>query len=93
LDSGTVSSIVPAATLERLGIRPEGEQEFRLGDGTRIVRKKGVVHYRYGDRFGAAAVIFGEEGDSTILGSSALTALGLVLNPLKRELRPLPGPL
>src|SRR5439155_9740131 len=36
------------------------EQEFRLANGTRIVRKKGVAFFRYEDRVGGADVIFGE---------------------------------
>ena len=35
-------------------------------------------------------MIFGEEGDSSLLGAFTLEALGLTLDPLKRELRPLP---
>jgi hypothetical protein len=31
-------------------------------------------------------VIFGEPGDSTLLGALTLEALGLVLDPLKRDL-------
>lgn len=33
---------------------------------------------------------FGEEGDSVLLGSVSLESLGLILDPLKRLLRPLP---
>jgi len=39
---------------------------------------------------GAAPVIFGERQDSTLLGSVSLEALGMALDPMKRELRPLP---
>ena len=39
---------------------------------------------------GAAPVIFGEPGDSNLLGVVTLEALGYVLDPLKRELRALP---
>ena len=46
--------------------------------------------FRYGDQVGVADVIFGEEGDSTLLGAFTLEALGLALDPLKRELRRLP---
>jgi len=35
-------------------------------------------------------VIFGETGDSTFLGMVSLEALGLLLDPIRRELRPLP---
>ncbi len=46
--------------------------------------------FRYGDRIGGTDVIFGEEGDVTLLGVLTLEALGLVLDPLRRELHPLP---
>jgi hypothetical protein len=35
-------------------------------------------------------VIFGEEGDSPLLGSTTLKGFGLILDPFRRELRPLP---
>jgi hypothetical protein len=41
-------------------------------------------------RKAASPVIFGERGDSTLLGIVSLEALGLLLDPLRRELRPLP---
>ena len=89
VDSGTICSVVPASILERLGIRPVTEQEFRWSDGTIILRKKGVALFKYGDRIGGADVIFGEDGDSVLLGSLTLEALGLTLDPLRRELKPL----
>jgi len=88
IDSGAVYSVVPAPVLERLGIKPLTEQEFRLADGTKIVRKKGIALFKYGDKIGGADVIFGEEGDSILLGAFTLEALGLALDPLKRELKP-----
>jgi len=90
IDSGTIYSVVPAAILEDLGIRPLADQSFRLADGSKITRKKGVAVFRYKDQVGGADVIFGEEGDSTLLGAFTLEALALALDPLKRELRPLP---
>lgn len=50
------------------------EQTFRLADGSRGVRKEGAALYRYGRRVGAADVVFGEEGDATLLGVKALEA-------------------
>lgn len=90
IDSGAIYSVVPTPILERLGIRPLVGQEFRLADGSRILRQKGGALFKYGDRIGVADVIFGEEGDSTLLGAFTLEALGLALDPLRRELRPLP---
>ena len=90
IDSGAIYSVVAVPILERLGISPITEQQFRLADGSKIVRKKGIALFRYGERVGGADVIFGEEGDSTLLGAFTLEALGLALDPLRRELKPLP---
>lgn len=90
IDSGAIYSVVPSSVLEQLGIRPLTEQQFRLADGSKITRKKGGALFKYGDRIGVADVIFGEDGDSVLLGALTLGALGLALDPLRRELRPLP---
>ena len=78
---------MPTPVRERLGIRPLATQEFRLSDGARIARKKGVAVFRYGERVGGADGIFGEEGESTVLRAFTLEALGLALDPLRRELK------
>lgn len=90
VDSGAFCSVVPRPVLERLGIRPLSEEEFRLANGAKVVRTKGVAIFKYENRIGGADVIFGEEGDSTLLGVLTLEALGLMLDPLRRELKPLP---
>jgi clan AA aspartic protease len=90
IDSGAIYSVVPAPVLKRLGIKPLAQQEFRLANGEKITRRKGVAVFRYKDKVGGADVIFGQEGDATLLGAFTLEALGLALDPLKRELRDLP---
>ena len=90
IDSGAIYSVVPAPILERLNIRPLSEQVFRLANGTKMTRRKGIALFRYGERVGGADVIFGEEDDSNLLGATTLESLGLTLDPLRRELRPLP---
>lgn len=90
VDSGAIYSVVPTPILEKLGIKPLAEQEFRLANGSKVIRKKGIALFRYGERVGGTDVVFGEEGDSALLGAFTLEALGLVLDPLKRELKPLP---
>lgn len=90
IDSGAIYSVVPSPILEELGITPLAEEEFRLANGDKIIRKKGVALFKYAGRVGGADVIFGEPDDSTLLGAFTLEALGLSLDPLKRELKPLP---
>jgi clan AA aspartic protease len=90
IDSGAIYSVVPARLLRKLKIKPIEKQEFRLANGEKIVRRKGIALFRCGGRAGGADVIFGEEGDSALLGATTLESLGLSLDPLKRELKPLP---
>ena len=90
VDSGAVYSVIPAAVLRKLGVKPHSKRTFILADGSEITRKIGDVLFRLNGRQGAAPVIFGEKDDSTLLGTVSLEALGLALDPLKRELRPLP---
>ncbi len=91
VDSGAIYSVAPASVLRSLGIRAlRKKEEFRLADGTKIQRRKGIVLFRYLDKEGGADIIFGEPGDATLLGALTLEALGLALDPIRRELRPLP---
>jgi aspartyl protease family protein len=90
IDSGALYSIVPRAVLQRLGINPLAEQTFRLANGQTIERQIGGALFKYQDRVGVATVIFGEEADSTLLGAYSLESMGLSLDPVRRELVPLP---
>jgi aspartyl protease family protein len=90
VDSGALYSVVPATTLRRLGIEPHGSRTFILADGTEIKRKMGAATFRVARNTGTSSVIFGEEDDAALLGIVSLEDLGLMLDPLKRVLRPLP---
>ena len=90
VDSGAIYSVIPGAVLRKLGVKAHSKRTFILADGTEITRKIGDVLFRLNGRMGAAPVIFGEKEDSTLLGSVSLEALGMALDPIKRELRPLP---
>src|SRR2546426_10147000 len=74
VDSGAIYSVIPEPILKRLGIEPYADQEFRLADGSKINRRKGTAFFRYEDHVGGADVIFGEPGDSNLLGGCPLEA-------------------
>ncbi len=90
VDSGAIYSVIPAPALRKLGIKPHSQRTFTMADGSQIKRRIGDVTLRLNGQQGASPVIFGEKGDSTLLGAVSLEALGLILDPLKRELKPLP---
>src|SRR5436190_17042661 len=89
IDSGAVYSLVPTATLRKLGIRPHRTVDFPLADGTTITRRVGDAYFELQGEGGAAPVIFGEKGDEPLLGATTLESLGLVLDPFKRRLIPM----
>lgn len=90
VDSGALYSVVPATVLRKLGVKPHSRRSFILADGTKITRRIGDLFFRLNGQQGASPVIFGEKGDSLLLGSVSLEAMGLMLDPMKRQLRPLP---
>ena len=89
IDSGAVYSLVPGEVLDALGIEPYKTVEFALADGTKISRKVGDAYFEYNNEGGSAPVIYGEQGDTALLGATTLEALGLVLNPFSRTLHPM----
>lgn len=90
VDSGAVFAIIPAPILDRIGVEVDRRDDFTLADGSQITRQLGDAIFAIGSRRGASPVIFGEPGDATVIGAVTLENLGLVLDPFKRELRPLP---
>ncbi len=88
-DSGALYSVVPAEVLDRIGVRPTHVEEFELADGRVVERPVGVAHVTVRNRQAAANVIFGEPGDSTLLGVVTLEELGLVIDPSRGDLKPI----
>ena len=90
VDSGAVYSVVPGSVLRRLGIKPHSKRTFTLANGDAIERDVGDAVFHYEKHRAASPVVFGKRGDSNLLGMVTLESLGLVLDPLRRELKPLP---
>jgi clan AA aspartic protease len=89
VDSGAVYSVVPQRVLKALGIKPTSVQEFILANGEIIKRPIGNAYFEYQGKIRAAPVVFGDEG-VFLLGATTLEAFGMILDPIRRELRPLP---
>jgi clan AA aspartic protease len=90
VDSGASYSVIPRRILEKFGVRVDQKQTFTLADGSQVERELGTAYFKLAGREGSSMVIFGEPSDATLLGVLTLESLGLMLDPLKRELRKLP---
>ena len=93
VDSGAVYSLIPRPVLERLGIARHSVREFILADGEVIRRRLATATFEYEGRRGDSMVLVGEPGDDPLLGATTLEGFGLVLDPFRRELRPMALPL
>jgi len=89
VDSGAVYSVVPEAILKKLGIKPASVQEFILANGEIVRKAIGNAYFEYQGNVRAAPVVFGDEG-VFLLAATTLEALGMILDPIRRQLKPLP---
>ena len=89
VDSGAIYSVVPKDVLKNLGIKATSLQEFILANGEVITRPIGNAYFKYQGKIRAAPVVFGDKG-VFLLGVTTIEAFGLILDPFRRELRPLP---
>lgn len=90
VDSGAVYTVVPGHILAALGVVPHSRRDFVLANGEVVHRFIGTATFEYRDTRGDSLVIFGEPGDSALLGATTLEGFGLILDPFRRELKPLP---
>jgi clan AA aspartic protease len=89
VDSGAGYSVIPEHVLRDLKIEPNRTQSFFLANGDEIKREMGVACFEYLEIITAAPVIFGREGDAALIGATTLEGFGFVLDPFRRELRPM----
>jgi predicted aspartyl protease len=89
LDTGAVYSVLPSATWRALKLRPMDRAEFSLADGTVISRDVSECRFQLQGKAATSPVVLGEGEEVPLLGAVTLETLGLMLNPLTREIRPM----
>ena len=89
VDSGAIYSVLLEETWQALRLRPEREVEFTLVDGTPINRDVSECRFEIRGTAATSPVVLGEEHDRALLGAVTLETLGLMLNPLTREILPM----
>lgn len=89
VDSGAVYSVLPEKIWKVLALKPMREVEFTLADGTVISRPVSECSFEVHGKKGTSPVVLGEKEDAALLGMVTLEVLGLMINPLSRELLPM----
>lgn len=89
VDSGAVYSVMPISSLQKLGIKAGDKQKFTLANGETIEKSVGNALFEYLGKVRSSPVVFGEKG-IYLLGAVTLESLGVILDPINRELKPLP---
>jgi len=89
IDSGAVYSVIDQEFLAKLGIESHSKRKFILANGEEIEKEIGDAFFVFQNQKASAPVVFGDKG-IFLLGATTLENLGLILNPIDRELRPLP---
>jgi predicted aspartyl protease len=89
VDTGAVYSVLPEAVWRPLKLRPMDRAEFGLADGSVISRDVSECRFEIQGKTATSPVVLGERGDGALLGAVTLETLGLMLNPLTREIRPM----
>jgi predicted aspartyl protease len=80
--------VLPPEVWQGLGLTPVRRVRFSLADGSIIERDVGNCFFRYAGILAPCPVVLGEPGDAALLGTLSLEAMGLVLDPFARQLRP-----
>jgi predicted aspartyl protease len=89
VDSGAIYSVLPAKIWRALRLRADRKVEFTLADGTPIERGVSECRFEIQGKAATSPVVLGVERDGALLGSVTLKTLGLMLNPLTREILPM----
>ncbi len=87
-DAGAVYTVLPESLLRSLGVRSVGMRRFRLADNRVVEREVGIVGIEVSGIRAHTVAVFGDEG-AYLLGVVTLGELGLEVDPVKGELRPL----
>jgi clan AA aspartic protease len=89
VDSGAIYSVLPEHVWKKLRLQGARDAYFRLADGTEITRGVSQCEFEIAGISQVSPVVLGGPHDAPLLGMVTLETLGLMLNPLTRELLPM----
>ena len=81
VDTGAAESIAPAGELEAAGIVPVGVADFERADGTVDQYSYGLVRIEFLGEMREGRILFGPEDVEPAIGTAALEAVGIGVDP------------
>ncbi|MCX8204642.1 MAG: Retroviral aspartyl protease [Candidatus Nezhaarchaeota archaeon] len=87
-DTGAIYTVLPGSFLRSLGVKSIGRRKFRLANNQVLEREVGIIGVEVNGIKTHSIAIFGDEG-VYLLGVVTLEELGLEVDPVRGELRPL----
>jgi predicted aspartyl protease len=87
-DTGAIYTVLPRSLLEEMGVKSIGKRKFKLADNRVVERDAGIVGIEVQGVRAHTIAVFGDEG-VYLLGVTTLEELGLEVDPVKGELRPM----
>ena len=86
VDAGATYTWLPREVLERLGVQPQLQREFRTADERVVELEMGIATARWDWEALPTLVAFGNEGSLALLGAYTLEGFGLAADPINRLL-------
>ena len=91
VDTGASITSVPASVLRELGVEPITQKRFRFAQGETRSMEVGQTWIRVEGEEVVTLVLFNQEGTPPLLGTLALEALFVAVDPVAQKLVPAEG--
>jgi len=89
VDTGAGYTVLPYLIAKKIKVKPVKKQIFSLADGSTVTRDIGYAMVEIKDNIAPSPVVIGKKGDSALLGAVTLENMGLMVDPFRRELKPM----
>jgi len=89
VDTGAIYTLIPRDLLEKVGTRTTGARRFKLANGKVEEYPVGEAYVEVQGIGATSLLVFGPEKSQPLLGVTTLELLGLQVDPVSGQLKPL----
>jgi aspartyl protease family protein len=89
VDTGAIYTLIPRDLLEKVGTRATGARRFKLANGKVEEYSVGEAYVEVQGIGATSLLVFGPEESQPLLGVTTLELLGLQVDPVSGQLKPL----